>query len=116
MEGGRAWRESLGKVFELPAGIVDFECPYGFKWGDKPEPDYKTKKVTPEQITKQKKYQKVIQVLVKFRTKCFGYQKIKGCKCELGMMSPCAQIGIPIEKLICEKDYFKIEVEQNVNN
>lgn len=37
IEGGREWRESLGKVFKLPGGIVDFECPEGFNWGDTPE-------------------------------------------------------------------------------
>ena len=34
LEGGRAFRESIAKrVPDLP---VDFECPYGIKWGEKP--------------------------------------------------------------------------------
>ncbi len=37
-EDGHTWRESLGKVFDLPGGVVDFECPEGFDWGDEPEP------------------------------------------------------------------------------
>lgn len=37
LEGGRKWRESLGKVFELPGGVIDFECPHGFDWGNTPE-------------------------------------------------------------------------------
>jgi hypothetical protein len=32
-EGGRAWRESLGVAFILPAGAPDFPCPYGVPWG-----------------------------------------------------------------------------------
>lgn len=33
LDGGRAWRESLAKVFDLPGGVVDFECPNGKPWG-----------------------------------------------------------------------------------
>lgn len=32
-EGGGAWRVSLGKVFGLPTGAPDFECPRGKPWG-----------------------------------------------------------------------------------
>ena len=33
LEGGRAWRESLGKAFKLPEDAPDFECPHGIEWG-----------------------------------------------------------------------------------
>jgi hypothetical protein len=36
-EGGRAWREALGKAFELPPGAPDFACPHGLEWGATPE-------------------------------------------------------------------------------
>ena len=32
-EGGRPWRESVRRVFDLPGGTVDFECPHGKPWG-----------------------------------------------------------------------------------
>ena len=34
LEGGRAWRISIGKAFALPEEGVDFECPYELAWGD----------------------------------------------------------------------------------
>lgn len=37
-ESGRDWRLSLGKVFELPPGAPDFECPHGKPWGYVPPP------------------------------------------------------------------------------
>jgi len=36
LEGGRAWRESLGKAFRLPAGAPDFPCPLAHPWGYAP--------------------------------------------------------------------------------
>lgn len=33
LESGRAWRVSLGKVFELPPRAPDFDCPLGKPWG-----------------------------------------------------------------------------------
>jgi len=30
--GGRSWRQSLIKNFELPDGKIDFKCPYGLPW------------------------------------------------------------------------------------
>lgn len=35
-ESGRPWRTSLQKMFELPEGNVDFECPWGETWGSSP--------------------------------------------------------------------------------
>lgn len=35
-DGGRNWRQSLSKNFELPDNNVDFECPYGLQWGTQP--------------------------------------------------------------------------------
>lgn len=32
-EGGRRWREQLARAYELPAGGVDFACPYRRRWG-----------------------------------------------------------------------------------
>lgn len=32
-EGGRAFRESLGRMFILPVDAPDFVCPYGKDWG-----------------------------------------------------------------------------------
>jgi hypothetical protein len=32
-EGHRWWREQVAKRYEVPQGEVDFECPYGAKWG-----------------------------------------------------------------------------------
>lgn len=31
-EGGRPWRTSLKKMFQLPDDNVDFECPWGEQW------------------------------------------------------------------------------------
>ena len=31
-EGGRQWRTSLKKMFQLPEDNVDFECPWGEAW------------------------------------------------------------------------------------
>jgi hypothetical protein len=31
-DGGRKWRESLSKAYQLPNNDVDFECPYGMQW------------------------------------------------------------------------------------
>ncbi len=33
LAGGREFRESLGRVFALPDGAPDFECPHGKPWG-----------------------------------------------------------------------------------
>lgn len=30
--GGRGWRTSLSKLFNLPNNKVDFECPFGKPW------------------------------------------------------------------------------------
>lgn len=32
--GGYQWRNSLKSLFVLPNDQIDFECPYGKKWGD----------------------------------------------------------------------------------
>jgi hypothetical protein len=32
-DGGRTWRERLGRAFALPAGAPDFICPHGRPWG-----------------------------------------------------------------------------------
>ena len=38
LKGGRAWRKSIAKSYELPQAkpeavdVVDFECPYGLPW------------------------------------------------------------------------------------
>ena len=34
---GRAWRESLAKLFNLPGGEVNFDCPQGIPWNPTPE-------------------------------------------------------------------------------
>lgn len=34
-KGGRAWRKEISKVFSVPAGWPDFECPLGKPWGYK---------------------------------------------------------------------------------
>lgn len=31
-EGGRSWRTSLEKFYELPMNSVDFDCPYSKPW------------------------------------------------------------------------------------
>ena len=36
-EGGRKFRESLAKIFELPDGEVDFACPQGLPWRNAPQ-------------------------------------------------------------------------------
>jgi hypothetical protein len=36
LEGGRAWRASLARLFVLPQGAPDFACPYGKGWGHVP--------------------------------------------------------------------------------
>ncbi len=52
LEGGREWRESLGKAFKLPKGAPDFECPHSIEWGvDWVEPiGVESKPPTPEQL------------------------------------------------------------------
>jgi len=30
--GGRAWRESLGRLLALPGDATDFPCPHGLPW------------------------------------------------------------------------------------
>lgn len=32
-EGGREWRQQLGRAYELPADAPDFVCPHGREWG-----------------------------------------------------------------------------------
>lgn len=34
LEEGHNWRRNLLKLYVLPNNNVDFECPYGKKWGE----------------------------------------------------------------------------------
>ena len=51
LEGGRNWRESLSRNFELPDGKVDFECPYSIPWNKVEPPAAKTVPETAKMAT-----------------------------------------------------------------
>jgi hypothetical protein len=60
-----------------------------------------------------KERQKANEALAEFRQRCSGYQKIKGCKCELAKKTPCQQNKLPVDQLKCEKGWFSLSSQDS---
>ncbi len=83
--GGRHWRTSLEKFYELPMNSVDFDCPYGKKWiedsisnGEPVKVEEKTAEVKTNpyvQLSREKRNE--VPVPVNFSQK-------RGCGCSRG--------------------------------